>query len=239
MDIPGPPPAHCAENNSPPLPSFPELIRSSPHHAMATETTTTNAGGLGEQFQSNRNVSPVYPREPLELKGVLDGYKSFDVTPVIGKEFPDAQLVDWLSAPNSDELIRDLAITSMSLTQTKTNHYHYARLRMSGSQSPNVVSSSFESKMHSPTTCRKYLPRDSASLQESRQLPNCTSTLSSTPGEHLAVMMTRSASSARSRERHFTRTSTMIRARRGSRARLNGIVISLLSLSQATMLSYV
>jgi len=51
-------------------------------------------------------------RQPLKLSGVLDQYKSFDVTPVIGKEYPDADLVEWLHAPNSDELIRDLAITS-------------------------------------------------------------------------------------------------------------------------------
>lgn len=50
-------------------------------------------------------------KEPLQLKGVLDEYKSFDVTPTIGKEFPDADLSKWLRAPNSDELIRDLAIT--------------------------------------------------------------------------------------------------------------------------------
>ncbi len=51
-------------------------------------------------------------RQPLQLSGALDNYESFDVTPVIGKEFPTANLVDWLDAPNSDELLRDLAITS-------------------------------------------------------------------------------------------------------------------------------
>jgi hypothetical protein len=51
-------------------------------------------------------------RQPLELSGALNSYESFDVTPVIGKEFPTANLVDWLDAPNSDELLRDLAITS-------------------------------------------------------------------------------------------------------------------------------
>ncbi|EOO03811.1 putative alpha-ketoglutarate-dependent taurine dioxygenase protein [Phaeoacremonium minimum UCRPA7] len=50
-------------------------------------------------------------REPLKLSGVLDSYESFDVTPSIGREFPKANLVEWLNAPNSDELIRDLAIT--------------------------------------------------------------------------------------------------------------------------------
>ncbi|KAL4871471.1 hypothetical protein BDV12DRAFT_206586 [Aspergillus spectabilis] len=50
-------------------------------------------------------------REPLKLSGALKEFESFDVTPVIGHEFPSAQLSEWLSAPNSDELLRDLAIT--------------------------------------------------------------------------------------------------------------------------------
>jgi hypothetical protein len=54
-------------------------------------------------------------REPLRLSGALDTYESFDVTPVIGREFPKARLVEWLESPNSDELLRDLAITSTSL----------------------------------------------------------------------------------------------------------------------------
>lgn len=49
---------------------------------------------------------------PLKTSGVLEAHEYFDVTPVIGREFPKANLVDWLNAPNSDELIRDLAITS-------------------------------------------------------------------------------------------------------------------------------
>lgn len=50
-------------------------------------------------------------RAPLELTGLLDKFQSFDVTPVIGTEFPNVQLTDWLRAPNSDELLRELAIT--------------------------------------------------------------------------------------------------------------------------------
>ncbi|KAH6685795.1 alpha-ketoglutarate-dependent taurine dioxygenase [Plectosphaerella plurivora] len=50
-------------------------------------------------------------REPLKLSGALDAYEQFDATPIIGREFPKANLVEWLEAPNSDELIRDLAIT--------------------------------------------------------------------------------------------------------------------------------
>lgn len=51
-------------------------------------------------------------REPLQLSGALDQYEQFDVTPVIGREFVNVNLVDLLRAPNSDELIQDLAITS-------------------------------------------------------------------------------------------------------------------------------
>lgn len=50
-------------------------------------------------------------RQPLEYRGKLDEFNSFDVTPVIGREFPNAKLADWLRAPNSDELLRDLAVT--------------------------------------------------------------------------------------------------------------------------------
>lgn len=53
--------------------------------------------------------------KPLKLSGALEGYESFDVTPTIGREFPNAKLADWLEAPNADDLIRDLAITSTLL----------------------------------------------------------------------------------------------------------------------------
>lgn len=55
-------------------------------------------------------------KEPLKLSGALDGFKSFDVTPVIGREFVDVNLKEWLRAPNSDELLKDLAITSTQNT---------------------------------------------------------------------------------------------------------------------------
>ncbi|KAI4937218.1 uncharacterized protein J4E92_001948 [Alternaria infectoria] len=73
---------------------------------MATNTlTTTTIEDIGIKTQ------PGYPREPLKTKGVLDVFESFDVTPVIGREFVDVSLKEWLRAPNSDDLIRDLAIT--------------------------------------------------------------------------------------------------------------------------------
>lgn len=51
-------------------------------------------------------------QQTIPLTGTLDQFESFDITPVIGREFPKANLVDWLNAPNSDELIRELAVTS-------------------------------------------------------------------------------------------------------------------------------
>lgn len=50
-------------------------------------------------------------KEPLKLSGLLDQFESFDVTPVIGREFPTANLKELLRAENSDDLIRELAIT--------------------------------------------------------------------------------------------------------------------------------
>jgi hypothetical protein len=74
---------------------------------MATDTHT-----ITTTEESRAPTRSKYPREPLLLKGVLDSYKSFDTTPVLGREFVDANLKEWLRAPNSDDLIRDLAITS-------------------------------------------------------------------------------------------------------------------------------
>ncbi|KAE9370921.1 taurine catabolism dioxygenase [Stipitochalara longipes BDJ] len=45
---------------------------------------------------------------PLQYSGALDPYESFDVTPVIGREYPKLQLTDIL---HDDAKIRDLAIT--------------------------------------------------------------------------------------------------------------------------------
>ncbi|KAI5924398.1 taurine dioxygenase family protein [Camillea tinctor] len=52
-----------------------------------------------------------YPK-PLKLSGALDKFTYEEVTPVIGREFPTTNIVDdLLHAENSDELLRDLAIT--------------------------------------------------------------------------------------------------------------------------------
>lgn len=73
-------------------------------------TTTIQAPGPTAENPSSNSVQT--HKEPLQLAGTLDKYESFDVTPIIGREFPAADLKEWLEAPNSDELLRDLAITS-------------------------------------------------------------------------------------------------------------------------------
>jgi hypothetical protein len=53
-----------------------------------------------------------YPA-PLKLSGALDKFSFEDTTPSIGREFHNVNIVDdLLNAPNTDELVRDLAITS-------------------------------------------------------------------------------------------------------------------------------
>ena len=76
---------------------------------MATITETVP---ITVDAEINDKVKPS-ARKALHLSGVLDQYDHFDVTPVIGREFPNASLKEWLEAPNADELLRDLAITSM------------------------------------------------------------------------------------------------------------------------------
>ncbi|KAB8302846.1 hypothetical protein EYC80_006182 [Monilinia laxa] len=53
------------------------------------------------------NVKPDVTSQEKWVKstGVLDQFESFDVTPVIGREFSNVNLVEWLKAPNSDELL--------------------------------------------------------------------------------------------------------------------------------------
>ncbi|KAL9608114.1 MAG: hypothetical protein Q9167_007038 [Letrouitia subvulpina] len=74
---------------------------------------TINGHSEEEAFRGQKTTSQPAPtpKEPLKLAGALDHVKYFDVTPVIGREFPNANVAEWLRAPNSDELIRDLAIT--------------------------------------------------------------------------------------------------------------------------------
>lgn len=91
-------------------------------------------------------------RAPLKLSGALDAFESFDVTPVIGREFPNASLKDFLRAPNSDELLRDLAITG-KLRGSKSTYMAANSVH----QYLSVVLFSSGNKMASTTTCKRNL----------------------------------------------------------------------------------
>ena len=77
-----------------------------------------NGNGYKNGFDSDDGELPKLEtdnHELLKLSGALDPFVSFDATSVIGREFVNVDLAKWLRAPNSDELLRDLAITSESL----------------------------------------------------------------------------------------------------------------------------
>ncbi len=72
-----------------------------------------------------------YP-QPLKSTGALEKFLYDDTTPAIGREFPKVNIVeDILNAENSEELIRELGITSMYLSglEISIGHYCEADLR--------------------------------------------------------------------------------------------------------------
>ncbi|ORY73450.1 hypothetical protein BCR35DRAFT_344434 [Leucosporidium creatinivorum] len=73
---------------------------------QASHTATTSA-----EAQSVGSLALRGSQIPLKPTGALEKFKSIDLTPVIGREYPEVQLIDLLRAPNADELIRELAIT--------------------------------------------------------------------------------------------------------------------------------
>lgn len=90
--------------------------------AVKEPTTSTSqpeeVKPAAEEVSAPKNEEPqllTNHREPLKLSGALDHIKYFETTPAIGREFEDVDLVELLRAENSDELVRDLAITSKRL----------------------------------------------------------------------------------------------------------------------------
>ena len=63
-------------------------------------------GSLPQRSKPSRS----YP--PYDNTGTLDAFKQVHVTPCIGSEFKDVDVTEWLRAPNSDDFLRDLALTS-------------------------------------------------------------------------------------------------------------------------------
>ena len=91
-----------------------------------------------ETAHSEPQTQKLKVARPLEPTGALDKFESFEVTPIIGTEFPNVQVVDLLNAPNADDLLRDLAITSMLPSHLPT----FVPTNPNTPQSPNAASSS-------------------------------------------------------------------------------------------------
>ena len=75
-------------------------------HVKKQNNTTGNGTDIANHIQTSK---------PLQLSGSLEEFDYFDVTPVIGREYKDVDLATWLQSSNSEELLRDLAITSNPL----------------------------------------------------------------------------------------------------------------------------
>lgn len=74
---------------------------------MATHQNGNHTNGTN----GNSSAAPKLRQEPLKNSGSIDYLEYVDVTPIIGREYPTAKIKDILDAPNSDQQLRDLAIT--------------------------------------------------------------------------------------------------------------------------------
>ena len=76
------------------------------------------APGIGQVTVSSATSTSTVKevaRQPLQSSGSLDDFAKTDLTSVIGTEFPEGvQLTQFLEAPNSDDLLRDLALLGIS-----------------------------------------------------------------------------------------------------------------------------
>lgn len=81
------------------------------------ETAAQNGNGLDHSHGKTANGHSTKTKLPLQPNGSLESYDFKDLTPCIGREFPTANLVDIMSAQNSDELLQELALTSMFIGQ--------------------------------------------------------------------------------------------------------------------------
>jgi hypothetical protein len=58
-----------------------------------------------------------YP-QPMRQSGSLDQFEKFELTPILGTEFRQVDVTEWLTSPDSDRLLQDLAILSMPPTKS-------------------------------------------------------------------------------------------------------------------------
>jgi hypothetical protein len=82
-------------------------IDSSPLTATDHQVSNSKLAAAG-MSPNKTETTPL--TKPLNYGGSLDEYPSFDVTSVIGREFPTASILEILK---DDTKIKDLAITGM------------------------------------------------------------------------------------------------------------------------------
>jgi len=79
----------------------PIAITNTPVHVEAVNPITSLVGDTNAKGHLS-----------LKLSGILDQYEHSESTPIIGREYPSIQIKDLLHDPNSDDLLRELAIIS-------------------------------------------------------------------------------------------------------------------------------
>jgi hypothetical protein len=77
-----------------------------------TMTTPETMPGKEQQvFDASTGTFRQNSRKPVELSGAIDHLRFEDLTPAIGREYYDVDIVDDLmNAENSDDRLRDLAL---------------------------------------------------------------------------------------------------------------------------------
>jgi hypothetical protein len=88
-------------------------------HSLKEHNGTANGRTNGTH---TRTEASYHTDGPVKPTGALEHLESFDITPVIGREFPTANLVDILQASNAEELLRELAYTSKTCQSSNLAH---------------------------------------------------------------------------------------------------------------------
>lgn len=91
----------------------PAFSFSHPIANMAPSATIAVGNGTTNGHQKDATVSVNTLKEPMKSNGSLDDYEKIQLAPIIGTEFTKANLVDMMNAPNSGELLAELAYTSI------------------------------------------------------------------------------------------------------------------------------
>ena len=73
----------------------------------------SHGDGFSHEQLKSQNEYTHSVRLPLESNSALDSFDYNDLTPCIGREFPNANLVDMMNSPGSDALLAELALTSV------------------------------------------------------------------------------------------------------------------------------